>query len=82
MTPGSSRATSIYVRLRGALGIRFNLGLYADLRYFDSQLGHFAEARSRVEAVASLLLTANIVKFFAGTAVRRTRRIRIRWVTA
>jgi predicted amidohydrolase YtcJ len=48
-----------------ALGIRFNLGLYADPRYFDSQLEHFADARRRVEAVASPLLTANTVKFFA-----------------
>jgi predicted amidohydrolase YtcJ len=48
-----------------ALGVRFNLGLYADPRYFDSQLEHFADARRRVDEVASPLLTAQTVKFFA-----------------
>jgi predicted amidohydrolase YtcJ len=48
-----------------ALDVRFNLGLYADPRYFDSQLEHFADARRRVRDVASPLLTANTVKFFA-----------------
>ncbi len=47
------------------LAARFNLGLYADPRYFDSQLEHFADARRRVQGVASPLLTANTVKFFA-----------------
>jgi predicted amidohydrolase YtcJ len=47
------------------LAARFNLGLYADPRYFDSQLEHFADARRRVQDVASPLLTANTVKFFA-----------------
>jgi predicted amidohydrolase YtcJ len=47
------------------LTVRFNLGLYADPRYFDSQLEHFADARRRVKDLASPLLTANTVKFFA-----------------
>jgi predicted amidohydrolase YtcJ len=47
------------------LAVRFNLGLYADPRYFDSQLEHFVDARRRVRDVASPLLTANTVKFFA-----------------
>ena len=45
--------------------MRFNLGLYADPRYFDTQLEQFADARRRVQDVASPLLTANTVKFFA-----------------
>jgi predicted amidohydrolase YtcJ len=49
----------------GALDIRFNLGLYADPRYFDSQLEQFADARRRVQELSSPLLTANTVKFFA-----------------
>jgi predicted amidohydrolase YtcJ len=48
-----------------ALDIRFNLGLYADPRYFDSQLEQFTDARRRVQEAASPLLTANTVKFFA-----------------
>ena len=48
-----------------ALGIRFNLGLYADPRYFDAQLEHFADARRRVADLDSPLLAANTVKFFA-----------------
>ncbi|PXX04288.1 hypothetical protein C8E89_12027 [Mycolicibacterium moriokaense] len=47
------------------LAVRFNLGLYADPRYFDSQLEQFADARRRVQDIASPLLTANTVKFFA-----------------
>src|SRR5690242_10572515 len=50
---------------RDALDMRFNLGLYAHPRYFDSQLDHFVDARRRVQAMASPLLTANTVKFFA-----------------
>lgn len=50
---------------QGALEIRFNLGLYADPRYFDAQLDHFVDARRRVQDAASPLLTANTVKFFA-----------------
>ena len=53
----------------GVLGIRFNLGLYADPRFFDTQLGQFAEARRRVEEVSSPLLTAQTVKFFADGVV-------------
>jgi predicted amidohydrolase YtcJ len=50
---------------QGALGVRFNLGLYADPRFFDSQLEHFVDARRRVDEVASPMLTAHTVKFFA-----------------
>ena len=39
--------------------------LYADPRHFATQLAQFADARRRVEDVASPLLTANTVKFFA-----------------
>src|SRR5690242_13208995 len=56
--------TYIEAARRGALDIRFNLGLYADPRYFDSQLEHFADARRRVQEAASPRLTANTVKFF------------------
>ncbi len=52
-------------RRQDALDIRFNLGLYADPRHFDAQLEHFVDARRRVQDVASPLLTANTVKFFA-----------------
>ncbi len=52
-----------------ALRLRFNLGLYADPRHIDSQLGHFASARDRVRELASPLLTANTVKFFADGVV-------------
>ena len=52
-----------------ALGIRFNLALYADPRHIDSQLAHFADARRRVDEAASPLLTANTVKFFADGVV-------------
>jgi predicted amidohydrolase YtcJ len=54
---------------RDALGVRFNLGLYADPRHIDSQLKHFGEARRRVDELASPLLTANTVKFFADGVV-------------
>jgi predicted amidohydrolase YtcJ len=57
--------TYIEAARQNALDIRFNLGLYADPRYFDAQLAHFADARRRVQEVASPLLTANTVKFFA-----------------
>jgi predicted amidohydrolase YtcJ len=50
---------------QGALGVRFNLGLYADPRHFDTQLAQFADARRRVEELGSPLLTAQTVKFFA-----------------
>ena len=48
-----------------ALGVRFNLGLYADPRHFAAQLEQFADARRRVEKLGSPLLTAQTVKFFA-----------------
>ncbi|TFV61157.1 amidohydrolase [Mycobacterium sp. PS03-16] len=54
---------------RDALGVRFNLGLYADPRVFDAQLPQFADARARVEALASPRLTAHTVKFFADGVV-------------
>jgi predicted amidohydrolase YtcJ len=54
---------------RDALGVRFNLAFYADPRYFDSQLDHFAQARRRVADASSPLLTANTVKFFADGVV-------------
>lgn len=53
----------------GALRLRFNLALYADPRYFDTQVQAFADARTRVQATGSPLLTANTVKFFADGVV-------------
>jgi len=50
---------------RDALRIRFNLALYADPRHLDTQLVQFAEASRRVRELASPLLTAQTVKFFA-----------------
>ncbi|CAN5625678.1 amidohydrolase [soil metagenome] len=50
---------------RGALGVRFNLALYADPRHFDSQIERFAESRRRVEELGSPMLTCQTVKFFA-----------------
>lgn len=50
---------------QGALGVRFNLGLYADPRHFATQLEQFTDARRRVEELGSPLLTAQTVKFFA-----------------
>jgi predicted amidohydrolase YtcJ len=52
-----------------ALGIRFNLAFYADPRHVDSQIEHFAESRRRVDELASPLLTAQTVKFFADGVV-------------
>jgi predicted amidohydrolase YtcJ len=52
-----------------ALRIRFNLALYADPRYLDAQLAHFAEASRRVRELASPMLTAHTVKFFADGVV-------------
>jgi predicted amidohydrolase YtcJ len=54
---------------RGALGVRFNLALYADPRFFDAQVEHFAAARRRVDNLSSPLLTAQTVKFFADGVV-------------
>ncbi len=50
---------------RDVLRMRFNLALYADPRHFDSQVDAYADARRRVAAAGSPLLTANTVKFFA-----------------
>jgi predicted amidohydrolase YtcJ len=61
--------TYVAAARRGALRIRFNLAMYADPRYFDSQLAGFADARRRVEEVGSPLLTAQTVKFFADGVV-------------
>ena len=61
--------TYVEAARHGALRIRFNLGLYADPRHFDAQVGHFAEARRRVDEEASPLLTARTVKFFADGVV-------------
>jgi predicted amidohydrolase YtcJ len=61
--------TYVTAAQRDALRIRFNLALYADPRYFDSQLDGFAEARRRVDEVGSPLLTAHTVKFFADGVV-------------
>lgn len=52
-----------------ALRMRFNLALYADPRHFDTQVTHFAEARDRVRAAGSPLLSADTVKFFADGVV-------------
>jgi len=52
-----------------ALRMRFNLALYADPRYFDSQVQDFAAARGAVEAIDSPFLTAQTVKFFADGVV-------------
>ncbi len=54
---------------RDALRMRFNLAFYADPRHFDFQVGHFAEARRRVDEADSPLLTAQTVKFFADGVV-------------
>jgi len=61
--------TYVTAAQRDALRIRFNLALYADPRYFDSQLDGFVEARRRVDEVGSPFLTANTVKFFADGVV-------------
>ena len=61
--------TYVEAACRGALGMRFNLALYADPRHFATQVEHFAESRRNVDALASPLLTANTVKFFADGVV-------------
>jgi predicted amidohydrolase YtcJ len=61
--------TYIEAARRGALGIRFNLALYADPRHFDSQIKLYAEARRRVEELGSPYLTCQTVKFFADGVV-------------
>jgi hypothetical protein len=62
-------ATYVAAAERGVLRMRVNLALYADPRHFDTQVGHFAESRRRVDGVGSPLLTANTVKFFADGVV-------------
>ncbi len=54
---------------RNALRMRFNLALYADPRHFDTQVEQYADQRRRVQEVASPMLTANSVKFFADGVV-------------
>lgn len=54
---------------RNALGMRFNLAFYADPRHFDAQVAGYDNARRRVTELASPLLTANTVKFFADGVV-------------
>jgi predicted amidohydrolase YtcJ len=58
-----------YVAAADSLRMRFNLALYADPRYFDTQIEQFAASRRRVNDAASPLLTANTVKFFADGVV-------------
>jgi len=58
-------ATYVESARRGALRMRFNLALHADPRHFETQLGHFADVRRSVDQLASPLLTAHSVKFFA-----------------
>lgn len=62
-------ATYLIAAERGALRMRFNLALYADPRYFDTQVRQFAESRRRVQEAGSPLLTAQTVKFFADGVV-------------
>ncbi len=54
---------------RGELPMRVNLALYADPRHLADQLPAMAAARRRVAELASPLLTANTVKFFADGVV-------------
>lgn len=58
-----------YVAGADSLRMRVNLALYADPRFFDSQIRQFTESRRRVAAAASPLLTADTVKFFADGVV-------------
>ena len=62
-------ATYVEAARRGVLRMRFNLAFYADPRFFDSQVTGYTEARRQVDALASPLLTANTVKFFADGVV-------------
>ncbi len=50
---------------QGRLPMRVNIAQYADPRHFDQQLPAFVEARARVEAAGSPLLSARTIKFFA-----------------
>ena len=62
-------ATYLAAAKADALRMRFNLALYADPRYFDTQVEQFAESRARVAEAGSPLLTAQTVKFFADGVV-------------
>ena len=62
-------ATYVTAARQGALRLRFNLALYADPRYFDTQIEHFVKSRRLVEEADSPLLTAQTVKFFADGVV-------------
>ncbi len=57
--------TYVEAARRDALGVRFNLAFYADPRHFDSQITRFAESKRRIADLASPMLTAQTVKFFA-----------------
>lgn len=61
--------TYIAAATTGALRMRHNLAFYADPRHFDRQITQYAAARAKVEEVASPLLTAQTVKFFADGVV-------------
>lgn len=61
--------TYVEAARRDALRVRFNLAFYADPRYIHSQLGPFAAAKQRVAELASPMLTAQTVKFFADGVV-------------
>ena len=62
-------ATYLRAAKNDALRMRFNLALYADPRYFDTQMSQFAESRRQVQAAGCPLLTAQTVKFFADGVV-------------
>jgi len=62
-------ATYLAAAKADALRMRFNLALYADPRYFDTQVKQFAESQARVAEAGSPLLTAQTVKFFADGVV-------------
>ncbi len=61
--------TYVEAARRGVLRMRFNLALYADPRHFDSQVTQYASQRRKVDELASPLLTAQSVKFFADGVV-------------
>ena len=62
-------ATYLTAAGRDELRMRFNLALYADPRFFDTQVEQFAESRRQVERIGNPLLTAQTVKFFADGVV-------------
>ena len=62
-------ATYVAAARHDELRMRFNLALYADPRYFDTQVQQFAESRRLVQEIGSPLLTAQTVKFFADGVV-------------